>query len=149
MLIRCCTLQSFYSNPVLSSFKSNTMGTTCRAETAYYSGAHEFTSGFQCHSCCSIFSCMCMFCGSLFVLLSFFFCPLCCLSLFDFLIPDFLSYLQTLLIKKTYKGNCPQSLMTKQILPSYLGPSVYLLPTTFKLQNAFLKPRYFIQCEIF
>ena len=34
-------------------------------------------------SCYSIFSFACMFCRSLFVLLSFFFCPLCFLSFFD------------------------------------------------------------------
>jgi hypothetical protein len=44
--------------------------------------ASEFTHGFQCGSCFSIFSFMCMFCRSLFVLLSFFFWPLCCLFFF-------------------------------------------------------------------
>ena len=34
-------------------------------------------------SCYSIFSFMCMFCRSLFVLLYFFFWPLCCLFFFD------------------------------------------------------------------
>jgi hypothetical protein len=34
-------------------------------------------------SCCSIFSFICMFCRSLFVLLFFFFWPLCCLVFFD------------------------------------------------------------------
>ena len=34
-------------------------------------------------SCYSIFSFICMFCRSLFVLLSLFFCPLCCLLFFD------------------------------------------------------------------
>jgi len=34
-------------------------------------------------SCYSIFSFKCMFCRSLFVLLYFFFWPLCCLSFFD------------------------------------------------------------------
>ena len=34
-------------------------------------------------SCYSIFSFICMFCRSLFVLLYFFFWPLCCLSFFD------------------------------------------------------------------
>ena len=37
------------------------------------SGAPEFTPGFQCGPCYSIFSCMCISCGSLFVLLSFYF----------------------------------------------------------------------------
>ena len=42
-----------------------------------------FTPRFQCGSCYSIFSFICMFCRSLFVLLYFFFCPLCCLFFFD------------------------------------------------------------------
>ena len=52
-------------NPVLSSFmiyhlvsnKSNAMGVTSGAETAYPSGVSEFTPAFQWGSCCSIFSC--------------------------------------------------------------------------------------------
>ena len=52
-----------------------TTGTSSGAGTAYPSGAPEFTPGFY-----SIFSFMCMFCRSLFVLLSFFFLPSCCLS---------------------------------------------------------------------
>ena len=51
----------------------NTTGATSGAETAYHSGAPE------CDSCCSIFSFMCMFYRSLFVLLYLFFWPLCCL----------------------------------------------------------------------
>jgi hypothetical protein len=43
----------------------------------------EFTPGFQLGSCYSIFSFMYMFCGSLFVLLYFFFWPLCCLFFYD------------------------------------------------------------------
>ena len=46
-------------------------------------GTPEFTPGFQWGACYSIFSFMCMFCRQLFVLLSFFFCPLCCLFFFD------------------------------------------------------------------
>jgi hypothetical protein len=46
-------------------------------------GAPEFTPGFQWGSCYSIFSFMCMFCRSLFVLLSFFLWLLCCLFFFD------------------------------------------------------------------
>ena len=38
---------------------------------------------FQWGLCYSIFSFMCMFCGSSFVLLYFFFWPLCCLFFFD------------------------------------------------------------------
>jgi hypothetical protein len=44
------------------------------------SRAPEFTPGFQWGSCYSIFSFMYNVCRSLFVLLSFFFWPLCCLS---------------------------------------------------------------------
>ena len=47
--------------------------------TAYPSGAHEFIPGFYWGSCYSIFSFMCMFCRSLFVLLSFSW-PFCFLS---------------------------------------------------------------------
>jgi hypothetical protein len=41
---------------------------TSGAGTAYPSGAHEFTPGVQWGSCYLIFSFMCMFCRSLFVL---------------------------------------------------------------------------------
>ena len=59
------------------------------------SGAHEFTPGFYCGSCYSIFSCMCMFCRSLFVLCTFSFghCVVCS-SIYGFWLP--LWYLQTL-----------------------------------------------------
>ena len=63
--------------PVLSSFVTyqrvcnqiNIMGATDGAgTTAYPSGAHEFTPGFQWGSCYSIFSFKCMFCRSLLVI---------------------------------------------------------------------------------
>ena len=69
----------------------NTTGNTNGAETSYPSRVTEFTPG----SCYSVFSGVrvtrslvlgVMFCRSLFVLLSFFFWPLCCLS-FDLRIP--------------------------------------------------------------
>ena len=53
-----------------------------RAGSAYPSGAPAFIPGFLWGSC-YIFSFKCMFCRSLFVFLSFFFLPLCCLSFFD------------------------------------------------------------------
>ena len=56
---------------------------TSGAGTAYPSGAPEFTPGFQWGSCYSIFSFICMIYRSLFVLLYFFFWPLCCLFFFD------------------------------------------------------------------
>ena len=61
----------------------NTTGVTSGAGTAYPSGAPEFIPGFQWDSCYSIFSFICMFCRSLFVLLYFFFWPLYCLFFFD------------------------------------------------------------------
>ena len=54
----------------------NMTGVTSGAETAYPSGAPEFTSGFQWGSCYSIFSFISMFCRQLFVLLYLFFWPL-------------------------------------------------------------------------
>ena len=57
--------------------------TTSGAGTAHPSGAPEFTTGFLWGSCYSIFSFICMFCRSLFVLLYFFVWPLCCLFFFD------------------------------------------------------------------
>jgi hypothetical protein len=51
--------------------------------TVYPSGAPEFTPGCECGSCYSIFSFICIFWRSLFVLLSFFSWSLCCLFFFD------------------------------------------------------------------
>ena len=48
------------------------------ALAAYHSGTIEFTLS----SCYSIFNIMCMFCRSVFILLYFFFWPLCCLFFF-------------------------------------------------------------------
>ena len=62
---------------------NTTTGATSGTGTAYPSGALEFTSGFCWCSCYSIFSFMGMFCRLLFVLLYFFFWPLCCLFFFD------------------------------------------------------------------
>ena len=53
------------------------------------SGASEFTLGFYWDSCYSIFSFMCMFYRSLFVLLSIFFWPLHCMFFFDLRIRDY------------------------------------------------------------
>ena len=62
--------------PVLSTImtyhrvcnKIYTTGATSGTRTAYASGSSEFTPCFYWSSCCSIFSFMCMFCRSLFVL---------------------------------------------------------------------------------
>ena len=61
----------------------NATGVTSGTGTVYPSGAPEVTPGFQWGSCYSIFSFICMFCRSQFVLLYFFFWPLCCLFFFD------------------------------------------------------------------
>ena len=66
-----------------------------------------------------IVSFMCMFCRSLFVLLSFFFSPLCCLFFFDIqILITSLWYLQILLTK-----NNPQN--TFRILFRYLIYSMF------------------------
>jgi hypothetical protein len=99
----CSTCRKHF--PVLSSFTTyyrvynliNTMGATSGAGTAYLSRPHELTPGFYCGSCYSIFSSICMFCKSLFVLLFFFLWPLCCLFFFDIRLWLPLWYLQTLL----------------------------------------------------
>ena len=75
------TSRSFPHSGLITGF--NRTGATSGAGTAYPSGAREFTPGFQWGSCYSIFSFMCMFCRSLFVLLYFFFWPLYCLYFFD------------------------------------------------------------------
>ena len=61
----------------------NTTGASSGAGTAYPSGAPQFIPDSWWGSCYSIFSFMCMFCRLLFVLLCFFFWPLCCLFFFD------------------------------------------------------------------
>jgi hypothetical protein len=85
----CSTWRTHF--PVLSSFMTyhqicnliNKTGATSRRGTAYPSEALEFILGLQWRPCYSIYSFMCMFCRSLFVLVSFFFWPLCRLFYFD------------------------------------------------------------------
>ena len=60
-----------------------TTDATSGAGTAYLSAASEFTPDVWWSSCYLIFSFVCMFCGFLFVHLSFCFLPLCCLIFFD------------------------------------------------------------------
>ena len=56
--------------------KNNTMGAIQRAGTTYFSGGHEFKSGAQWGSCCSIISCMCNGLQIVFFPFVFFsFCP--------------------------------------------------------------------------
>ena len=77
LYIRWCSSQSF---------SSNTTGGTSAARTAYPHGPPEFFLGFSWvgDTRCLVF-CV-VFCRSLFVILFFFFWPLCCLSFFDLLI---------------------------------------------------------------
>ena len=71
--------------PVLSSFmtctKSITTGASSRTGTATLPEHLWSHPEFQWGLCYSIFIFTCMFCRSFFVLLSFFFWPLCCLYL--------------------------------------------------------------------
>ena len=86
------------NSTILRAKLKNYGGATSGAGTAYPSGTPKSTPGFQWGSCYSIISCMCMFCISLFVLLYFFFWPLCCLFFFDlWILITSLWYLQTLL----------------------------------------------------
>jgi len=66
---------------------------TITANMEHLSSPPDFSGG----SCYTIFSFMCMFCRSLFVLLPFFFWTLCCLFFFDKRIHITVWYLQTLL----------------------------------------------------
>ena len=85
-MFHSCSCRKYF--PVLSSSMtyhrvcnwSNTTGATNGAGTAYPSGAPEFTHGLRVTR--SLVLCV-MLCRSLFVLLSFFFLPMCCLSFFD------------------------------------------------------------------
>ena len=71
-VLNCFTfILTLYCNQI------NTTSVTSGAGTAYPSGAPAFTPGLQRGSYFSIFSFICMFCRSLFVLLYFFFWPLC------------------------------------------------------------------------
>ena len=63
----------------------NSIGATTGVGSSYLSGLPAFTLGFYWGSRYSIFSYMCLLCRSLFVLLSFFAWPLCCLF-FDLVI---------------------------------------------------------------
>ena len=85
----CSTYHKHF--PVLSSFMTyhwlcnqiNTTGVTSGSGIAYPSGTHEFISGFsRVRATRSLVLYVC-FVDSFFVILSFFFWSLCCLSFFD------------------------------------------------------------------
>ena len=80
-------------------------------------GAHAFTPGCQWGLCYSIFSFICMFCRSLFVLLSCIFWPLCYLFFFDLwiliipLVSSISSYLQDqMFLFKLINMSCRRSI---------------------------------------
>ena len=84
------------------------MGAISGAGTAYPFGSPEFTTVFSWVRVTWFFVLCSVVCRSLFVLLSFFFCPLCCLSFFDlwFWLPlwflqTLITFLQTSLTKLT------------------------------------------------
>ena len=87
-------------------------GATSGAGTPYPSVAPEFNPVFfQWGSCYSIFSFKCLFCRSLFVLVTFFFCPLCCMFFIDVrILITSLWYLQTLLCESTVHGQTQERL---------------------------------------
>jgi hypothetical protein len=78
-------------------------GATCGVGTSYQSGAPEFIPSFYWGSCYSIFSFICMFCRSLFVILYFFFghCIDSSSSIYDFCLS--LWYLQTFLSEQVFQ----------------------------------------------
>ena len=94
-----------------------TTGATNGVGTAYPSGASGFTPGFQWGPSYTVFSFMCMFCRSLFVISSFFFCPLCCLFFFD------LRILITPLVSKNSTDNNSTNI---SITNNHLSPALTL-----------------------
>ena len=105
-----------------------------RAGTVYLSGEPEFTPGFQRCSCYSIYSFMCMLCRSLFVLLSFFFWPLYCLSFFDvrILITPLVSSNSSLFyVYVLYIVACPFALFLLAIVLSVLRFTVSDYPLVY------------------
>ena len=71
----CSHMSLIKEESYVSSLMTYHMVCNQKLGTAYPSGESVFIPCFQ--------WCLCMFCGSLFVLLSFFFQPLCCMSFFD------------------------------------------------------------------
>jgi hypothetical protein len=102
----CKTINSVGNEYDLSPLGKKIVGLTytllCQLRFCVYLSYYKFVESFpgaKLHPTYTIFSCMCMFCRSLFVLLYFFFWPLCCLFFFDIRI--LISPLHTLL-----QSNC-------------------------------------------
>ena len=79
------TSQSFSHSRLITGFVTRLTRRVPLAEQELLTLPEHMRSppDFQWGSCYSIFSFICMFCGSLFVLLYFFFWPLCCMFFFD------------------------------------------------------------------
>ena len=99
--------------------KRNTTSVTSGTGTAYTSEAPEFTPGFWWGSCYSIFSFICMFCRSLFVLLYYFFWPLYCLFFFDIRI--LITPLVSSISSYNKKHKCVLLIFIKSFLPFFLN----------------------------
>jgi hypothetical protein len=110
--------------------KSNTTGATCGTGNVYTSGVH---------SSCSVFSgvpvagslvfCV-LFCSSLFVLLSLFFWPLCCLFVFN------LRLLITLLASSNYSSNL------------FIHYNFLFCEVEGKVPNIVSVPTFFLLCDV-
>ena len=66
--------------PRVCNYYINTTGATSGAGIADPAKAPAFTPSFEWGACYSIYSFICMFCRSLFVLVNYFVWSLCCLS---------------------------------------------------------------------
>ena len=87
----------------------------------YHSGAPEFTPGFQWGSCYSIYSFICMFCRSLFVLLYFFFWALLLSVLLRFTNSDYLPLVSS---KQLCLQLCPTQIVLLFCFSSSCVPNI-------------------------
>ena len=109
--------------------------------------APEWTPGFQLDSCFFIFSFICMFCRWLFVLLSFFFWPLCSLFFFIYGFWFPLWYLQTLLSHLAWEVRYHLSAY-KIIWCQRVNNSSQHFTTFVNYQNGLPKRFHFFSCNI-
>ena len=94
--VRSISWSQFKNTLNLKNHKKDSSSSCIDIQSSIYLKVTEGNLGMW-GSCYSIFSCMCIFCRSLLVLLSFFAWPLCCLSFFYLRIRITLWYFQTLL----------------------------------------------------